>query len=277
MKKSLNLPKKAFQLRQDVLNMCVRAGTGHVTSSLSCVDILAVLFCRGILRFDPQNPSWPNRDRFILSKGQASPALYAILADLGYFPKDDLDLFAQECGKFGVHLQQNVPGAEITSGSLGIGLGIAAGIALAAKMDGKSYRVYCLIGDGEMHEGSIWETAMFAAHHKMDNLTVIIDRNSLCVTGRTEEIVALEPLHLKWEGFGWHVQECDGHNFNDLLDKIGRISNNKPMIVIARTIKGKGIPGLENQVLWHGMAPTGEMAEQCRKELQESYMRKEAK
>ena len=188
------LEEKARYIRNQILDMCCRAGTGHVTSSFSCTEILVALYQGGILRVDPENPEWPERDRFILSKGQASAILYPILADAGFFPEGDLKTFGQTDGKFGVHLQKDVPGVEITSGSLGHGIGVATGIALAAKMNRKLFMTYALLGDGECYEGSVWEAAMFAAHNRLNNLVAIIDRNHLCATNFTENMLQLEPL-----------------------------------------------------------------------------------
>jgi len=268
------LGKKAFQIRKDVLEMCVRAGTGHVTSSLSSIDILVALYYGGILRVDPGNPEWEGRDRFLLSHAQVSPAMYAILGDLGFFDKKELDLFARENGRFGVHLQSDVPGVEITAGSLGQGFGIAAGVALGARMSRELYMVFTLIGDGECYEGSIWETAMFAGHHRLNNLVAIIDRNYMCVTDFTENIVALEPLDEKWRSFGWNVARINGHCFESLLNVLkpvrGRRSS-RPLVIIADTVKGEGIESLSNVPLWHGMAPKGKTADVCRRELKRRY------
>lgn len=265
-----DLEEAAARIRKSVLETCLRAGTGHLTSSLSCVDILVALYHGGLLRFDPQRPAWEGRDRFIMSKGQASPALYAVLADLGFFDPRDLELFAQQGGRMGVHLQRDVPGVEITSGSLGLGLGIAAGLALGAAMNGEEHRVFVLLGDGECDEGSIWESAMFAAHHRLGNLTAIIDRNGLCVTDFTEKIVALEPLEDKWKAFGWQVRRIDGHSLGELAGALavrGAPASSPPLMVIADTIKGAGIPFISSIPLWHGQVPSGELADRCRAEL----------
>lgn len=255
------LEKKSKELRKRIFDMCVKAGTGHVTSSLSCIDILIALYHGGVLNFDPKNPKWEERDRFILSKGQASPAYYVLLADLGYFDLGDLDKFAQKDGKFGVHLQNDVPGVEITAGSLGHGLGVAAGIALSAKMNRELYFTFVLLGDGECYEGSIWETAMFASHNRLNNLVVIIDRNYLCVTDFTENLVALEPLEDKWISFGWDVARIDGHSYEAILNSLKDIrsrKSSKPLIVIADTTKGKGIGSMCHNPLWHALVPKGE-------------------
>ncbi len=267
------LEEKAKEIRLTVLDMCSQAGTGHVTSSFSCVEILVTLFYGGILKFDPTNPGWEDRDRFILSKGQASAILYPILADLGYFPKERLKRFCREDGSFGVHLQHDVPGAEITSGSLGHGLGIASGIALAGKMDRKLFMVFTLLGDGECYEGSVWEAAMFAAHNRLNNLVAIIDRNSLCVTNFTENMLELEPLDEKWRSFGWNVRTVNGHSFPQLLEALGDVRcrySSRPTVIIARTVKGKGVSFMENVPLWHGAAPGGEEARKAREELMRS-------
>ena len=268
------LKKKSYEIRKTMLEMCIKAGTGHVTSSLSCIDILVSLYHGGIMKFDPQNPDWEGRDRFILSKGQASPALYAVLADIGFFDKNELDRFAQKDGKFGVHLQHDVPGVEITSGALGHGLGIAAGMALGAKMNQELYLVYALLGDGECYEGSIWETAMFASHNKLNNLVGIIDRNYLCVTDFTENLIELEPMEDKWLSFGWDVVRVDGHSFESIIDVLNKVRSrrsSKPLVIIADTVKGEGIECISNIPLWHGAAPKGKEIENCMLDLERRY------
>lgn len=264
------LEQKAHVLRRRILEMCVRAGTGHVTSSFSAVEILVALYYGGVLRFDAARPDWDARDRFILSKGQASPLLYTVLADQEYFPIEETRRFAQPDGAFGVHLQHDVPGAEITSGSLGHGLGIAAGLALAARLDGKDHRLFTLLGDGECYEGSIWEAAMFASHHKLSNLVAIVDRNQLCVTNFTEQLVHLEPLDEKWRAFGWEAVVVNGHSFAELMPALRAArerTSDKPMVIIAETVKGKGVSFMEGQILWHGIAPKGAEAEKAIAEL----------
>lgn len=268
--KIAELEKKAKYIRNQVLDMCVRAGTGHVTSSFSCTEILVALYYGGILRYDTANLRWEQRDRFVLSKGHASPIMYVILADLGFFPANDLWRFCQADGKFGVHLQSDVPGAEITAGSLGLGFGIGVGMALSAKMDNKSYMTFALLGDGECYEGSIWEAAMFAGHHELNNLIAIIDRNRLCVTDFTENCVRLDPLDKKWESCGWEVVTINGHSFEDIFSVLEGYRSprlNKPRLIIADTIKGKGVSFMENVPLWHGMAPKGEDAKRAKLEL----------
>lgn len=264
------LEKKAYRIRRQVLDMCIKAGTGHVTSSFSCTEILVALYHGGLLRYDVDNPNWAERDRFILSKGQASPVLYVILADAGFFPEDRLDKFCRSDGPFGVHLQCDVPGVEITAGSLGLGFGIAAGMALAARMDDRDHRVFALIGDGECYEGSMWEAAMFAGHHRLSNLITIMDRNWLCVTDFTENCVRLDPLDKKWEAFGWEVISINGHSFEEIKSAVsyaGSPNLNKPLLIIADTVKGKGVSFMENVPLWHGLAPKDSDAERAMAEL----------
>lgn len=268
--KYAGLKEKAGYIRRQVLDMCVSAGTGHVTSSFSCVEILVSLYHGGILRYDPSHPKWEDRDRFILSKGQASPVLYAVLGNLGFFPEKELRKFCRADGIFGVHLQNDVPGVEITTGSLGHGLGVASGMALAGKRDKAPYMLFTLIGDGECYEGSIWESALFAAHHKLNNLVAIVDRNKLCVTNFTEKIVRLNPIEEKWISFGWDVVSINGHSFKEIfksLENVRHRRSNRPLVVIADTVKGKGISFMENQILWHGIAPKGRQAELAKAEL----------
>ena len=266
----VELTEKSHQIRELILAMCVKAKTGHVNSAYSCVEILVALYHGGILRFDSKNPKWEGRDRFILSKGQASVALYPILADLGFYPVEELDYFAQAEGIFGVHLQNSVPGVEITTGSLGHGFGVAAGIALAAKMDGILNMTVALLGDGECYEGSIWETAMFASHHRLNNLVAIVDRNYLCAIDFTEEILALEPLDKKWESFGWRVKHIDGHSLEEIFaafDGFRSRRSTQPLVIIADTVKGKGVSFISDSPGWHSQAPQGELAEQAKNEL----------
>lgn len=264
------LEVKAKYIRNQILDMCSRAGTGHVTSSFSCTEIMVALYYGGYMRFDPSDPKWDGRDRFILSKGQSSVILYPILADLGYFPQEKLQTFAQRGGAFGVHLQHDVPGTEITSGSLGNGFGIAAGMALAAKKDRKKHLVYVLLGDGECYEGSIWETAMFASHNNLNNLVAIIDRNYICATDYTEDLIELEPMTEKWEAFGWHTKRINGHSFeeiSDALDGVRSRRHTQPTMIIADTVKGKGVSFISDDPMWHACAPNAEQAQQARQEL----------
>lgn len=271
MKKIKFLEAKAQQLREDMFEMCVNAGHGHISSGLSCTDLLTSLYYGGHLVHDPLNPNWDTRDRFFLSKGHSAIILYAVLADRGYFPKSDLSSFSQRDGKFSIHLQKDVPGAEISAGSLGHGFGIAVGSALAAKLDRKLHLNYVLVGDGETYEGSIWEGAMFAAHHKLNNLVAIVDRNYQCTLDFTENLLQLEPLADKWEAFGWKVKRINGHNFIEIeeaLRDIRRRPTDRPTVIIADTIKGKGIEFLSHKPLSHGRTPKSEKdIAVCREQL----------
>ncbi|MDO8141770.1 MAG: transketolase [Candidatus Brocadiales bacterium] len=264
-----SLEERAKVIRRHVVRMLARAGSGHPGSSLSTVDLLVALFYNK-LRHNPQQPAWPDRDRFVLSKGHACPALYAILAENGYFGVDKLDTLRQ----FGSILQGHpsmkiTPGIEISGGSLGQGLSVGLGIALAGKLDKKDYRTYVMLGDGELAEGQVWEAAMAASHYKTDNLCAIIDQNGLQIDGFIHEIMSSYPIPDKWRGFGWHVIEIDGHNYKAILsayDEAEKIKG-KPTVIVAKTIKGKGVSFMENQVDWHGKSPSKEEAERALAEL----------
>lgn len=264
------LESKCSFLRKKILETCIKAKTGHVTSSFSCVEILVALYYTDLLRLNPVNLNDDNRDRFILSKAQASPLLYAILADRGFFSLDELERFAQKDGIFGVHLQNSVPGVETTGGALGHGLGLACGIALRAKMDRKLYLTYVLLGDGELYEGSVWEGLKFAAHYRLNNLVGIIDRNYLCTTDFTEDLIELEPLVKKFESFGWNAIEIDGHNLTEIIHHLRRLrsrSSSRPTVLICQTVKGKGLPCMSYQPLLHGVPPEAEMIETAKREV----------
>ncbi len=249
--------------------MLAKAGSGHPGSSLSTVDLLVALFYNK-LRHNPQQPSWPERDRFVLSKGHGCPALYAVLAEMGYFSVDKLDTLRQ----FGSILQghpcmKTTPGIEISGGSLGQGLSVGLGMSLAAKLDKKDYRTYVMLGDGEIEEGQVWEAAMAASHYKADNLCAIIDQNGLQIDGFIHEIMSSLPIPDKWLGFGWHVIEINGHDYNAILsayDEAEKVKG-KPTVIVAKTIKGKGVSFMENQVDWHGKAPSKDEAERALAEL----------
>ncbi len=264
------LEEKANWVRRHTLDMCLCGGSGHLVSSFSCTDILVALYYGGILRFNPANPGWEERDRFIISKGHGAIALYPILADWGFFPVDELAKFCCGNSLLGAHPDHYIPGIEVVTGSLGHGLGIAAGLALAAKMDGQAYKVIALLGDGECYEGAVWEAAMFASHHQLNNLTGIIDRNGLSVTDFTEKSLKLDPLDDKWRAFGWDTVTINGHNFKEILGALKDFrcrSSAKPLVIIANTVKGKGVSFMENNPLWHTLFPTGEQIEMARVEL----------
>ncbi|OGO04833.1 MAG: transketolase [Chloroflexi bacterium RBG_13_54_9] len=264
------LPKQARWLRQQILEMCVRAGEGRLASSLSWVEVAVALYYGGILRFDPANPQWEERDRFVLSKGQGVVALYPILADLGFFSKAELDKFCQPAGMLGPY-GHDIPGVEALWGSVGHGLGVAAGLALAAKMDRKLYMTVVLLGDGECYEGSTWEAAMFAGHHELNNLVAVVDRNWLCTIDFTENCLRLNPLDDKWRAFGWDVTTIDGHCFEEIFaafENFRSRRSNKPLVVIANTVKGKGLSFLEYNPMAHIIIPSGEQLERAREELE---------
>ena len=264
-----SLEERAKVIRRHVVRMIAKAGTGHPGSSLSTVDLLVALFYSK-LRHNPQQPAWPDRDRFVMSKGHGCPALYAVLAEMGYFSVDKLDTLRQ----FGSILQghpcmKTTPGIEISGGSLGQGLSVGLGIALAAKLDKKDYRTYVMLGDGELAEGQVWEAAMAASHYKADNLCAIIDQNGLQIDGFIHEIMSSHPIPDKWRGFGWHVIEINGHDYKAILsayDEAEKIKG-RPTVIVAKTIKGKGVSFMENQVDWHGKAPSKEEAERALAEL----------
>jgi len=267
--KILELKETARQLRIEVLRMLTRAGSGHTGGSLSIIEILVALYMVK-LRHDPKNPRWPDRDRFVLSKGHGAPALYAILARLGYFDPAELMNLRRLGGMLQGHpFNLSTPGVEISTGSLGQGLSVANGMALAAKLDKSAVRVYVLMGDGETQEGQIWEAAMTAAHYKLDNLCGIIDANKLQIDGSLSEIMNIEPIARKWEAFGWQVFEVDGHDFQALLaafDQCEQVKG-KPSLIVAHTVKGKGVSFMEGKVQYHGVAPTEAELEKALLEL----------
>lgn len=264
------LKEKAKQLRISILDMLCEAGSGHPGGSLSAIDIMTVLFYN-IMNHNPKDPHWKNRDRFILSKGHIAPALYAVLADCGYFDPKELKTLR----KYGSILQghpamNKTPGVEVSSGSLGQGLSVATGLALGAKLDNENYRVYCMMGDGETQEGQIWEAAMSAGHYKLDNLCAILDYNHVQIDGRVEDVMDISPCKEKWLAFNWNVIEIDGHNVVEIEDAFKKAEEykGKPTIIIASTIKGKGVSFMENNAAWHGTAPNKQQFEDALAELQ---------
>lgn len=271
MNKKSNIPvaELARRIRMRCVEMTGRANASHIGSALSTADILAVLYGK-VLRFDPKRPDWPERDRFILSKGHACTALYGVLAEMDYFPLADLETFYQNGSPLAGHAtHKNMPGVEVSTGSLGHGLPLATGMALAAKRDGQTRRVFCMLSDGECDEGSTWEAALFAPHHSLDNLIVIVDYNKIQSLGRVEDVIDLEPLAQKWQAFGWGVREINGH---DLAAVDGALTNlpseaGKPTCVVAHTVKGKGVSFMEDKLLWHYRAPLGDLMNQALTEL----------
>ena len=268
------LKQTARKLRQHIIEMTCRAASGHPGGSLSAADIITVLYFHK-LNYKPQDPAWPDRDRFVMSKGHAAPVLYAALAEAGFFPLKYLKTLRQIGSSLQGHVDMlSLPGIEMSTGSLGQGLSAANGMALAGRLDKKAYRVYCLLGDGECQEGQVWEAAMTAGHHKLSNLTAIVDRNQYQIDGKIEDIKNLEPFADKWKAFGWEVINCDGHDFRSLIDALEKAekNKNKPTMIIADTVKGKGVSFMEERPLdYHGKAPTEEeeklaIAEICRLE-----------
>lgn len=263
------LEQKAKQIRRLIIQMLAKAGSGHPGGSLSATDLITVLFFK-VLRHNPKDPTWSLRDRFHMSKGHCCPLWYAVLAESGYFPKEKLFTLRELGSMLQGHPDRRTPGVEVASGSLGQGLSVGLGMSLGAKIDKKDYRVYVLMGDGETQEGNIWEAAMAVSHYKCDNLCAILDNNGFQIDGKIKDIMNLEPIAAKWQAFGWHTIEIDGHNIKEILSayqEAERIKG-KPSIIIARTIKGKGVSFMENVVDFHGRAPTKEEAEIALKELE---------
>jgi len=263
------LEKTACDIRSDIIKMLLEAKSGHSAGPLGMADVFTALYF-GVLNHNPQNPSWEDRDRLVLSNGHICPVHYATLAHAGYFPREELSTLR----KFGTRLQGHphygtLPGVDNTSGPLGQGLSQAIGMSLASRLDKKRYFVFCLMGDGELDEGQVWEAAMFAGKNELGNLIGIIDRNNIQIDGFTEHVMPLEPLKEKFESFGWHVQEVDGHNIEAIIDVCGQAKAifNKPSMIIAHTIPGKGVDFMEWQPGWHGKTPDPEQAKIALKEL----------
>lgn len=253
-----DLCRKSIQYRRDVLKLIVTAGAGHTGGSLSAVDILNVLY-NAVMDIRPENFASRRRDHFIQSKGHSVEALYVVLADVGFFPREELWTAGRFQSRLIGHPTRHVPGVEHNTGGLGHGLGVAAGLALATKLGGGTSRTFCLLGDGELAEGSNWEAAMFAASHRLDNLVAVVDRNRLQISGDTEDVVRLEPLAAKWQAFGWTVRHCDGHDIPELAEAIGGTpAPGRPTVVIARTVKGKGVGFIEGRAAWHHRVPSAE-------------------
>jgi transketolase len=263
------LQEKAKEVRRLIIQMLAQAGSGHPGGSLSATDLITALFF-AVLRNNPREPDWKDRDRFHMSKGHCCPLWYAVLAELGYFPKEKLLTLRQLGSILQGHPDRRTPGVEVASGSLGQGLSVGLGMSLAAKIDNQNYRVYVLLGDGEIQEGNIWEAAMAVSHYKCDNLCAILDYNGFQIDGATKDIMNLEPMAAKWQAFGWHIIEIDGHNMMQILTAYeeAKTIQGKPTVIIAHTIKGKGVSFMENVVDFHGRAPTKEEAEKALKELE---------
>jgi transketolase len=259
------LEQAALRVRRDILEMVYRAQSGHVGGSLGATEILVALY-RQLMRHDRLRPEWPDRDRFILSKGHCTPVYYATLADCGYFPREDLWTFRRP----GSHLQGHpyapkTPGVDVSTGTLGLGISTGAGMALAAKLQGADHRIFVLCGDGEVQEGQVWEAAMFANKYRLGNLVVFIDRNYLQTDGNSEQIMPLDPLAPKWQAFGWRTLEIDGHSFPEIIAaaESAAAHPHQPTMIIARTVKGKGVPFMEGEAVWHGTPPNEEQFERA--------------
>ena len=263
------LKRRAAELRGTVVSMCHASKSAHLGSSLSCLDVLTVAYW-DVLKIDPADPTDPLRDRFILSKGHAAMAIYATLANRGFFPVDELATYNKDGGRLAEHPPANLlPGIEAATGSLGHGLPLGLGMALAGRIQGHTYRVYALLSDGENNEGSVWEAAMFAAGQKLDNVCVIVDYNKWQATARSNETLALVPLREKWAAFGWDAYEIDGHDVAELSRYMRNVPNGsgKPVALIAHTVKGKGVSFMEDDNNWHYRAPTADEVVAAHKEL----------
>lgn len=269
MTRDLNeLKSTACTIRKDIVTMLTESASGHPGGSLSAADILTALYF-GEMNIDPKNPKMEDRDRFVLSKGHGAPVLYATLAEKGFFDKKELMTLRKINSNLQGHPNMNdTPGVDMSTGSLGQGLSAANGMALAGKLDGKDYRVYAYLGDGELQEGQVWEAAMTSAHYKLDNLTAFVDFNGLQIDGNTKDVMNVNPIADKFEAFGWHVISIDGHSFEEIFKAIDEAKNtkDKPTMIVAKTIKGKGVSFMENQAGWHGSAPS---KEQCNIALNE--------
>jgi transketolase len=255
-----DLTAKARRIRRLIVTMLAEAGSGHAGGSLSAVEILCALYFR-VLRHDPQRPDWPDRDRFVMSKGHATPVLYSVLAEAGYFPVEELMTFRKLNSRLQGHTKINtVPGIEMSAGSLGQGLSYCIGQLFAARLDGRDYHAYCLLGDGECQEGQVWEAAMCAGYYGLDRLVAIIDRNGVQNDWFVKDTMELEPLDEKLRAFGWHVATVDGHDVGQLIDALeeAKAVSGQPAAIIARTVKGKGVSFMENNPDWHGKAPNAD-------------------
>ncbi|MGI6124109.1 MAG: transketolase [Acetivibrionales bacterium] len=273
-KTKLELKKTATKVRMGIITAVSSAGSGHPGGSLSLADILTFLYFKE-MNIDPKNPKNPDRDRFVLSKGHCTPALYSTLANRGFFPVEDLADFRQVSSYLEGHPNMDkVPGVDMSTGSLGQGISAAVGMAMAGKLDNKNYRVYAALGDGELEEGQVWEAAMCASHYKLDNLTAFIDYNGLQIDGNITEVMNPEPIADKFAAFGWNVISINAHNFDEIEQAVNKAKafKGKPTAIVAHSIKGKGVSYMENQAGWHGSAPKKEQAEQAQAEL-ESYLK----
>ncbi|MHC1685756.1 MAG: transketolase [Clostridiaceae bacterium] len=259
----------ATEVRKDIIEMLTESNSGHPGGSLSATDILTVLYFKE-MNVDPNNPKNPDRDRFVLSKGHAAPAIYAVLAEKGFFPKEELKTLRKINSRLQGHPNMNyLPGIDMSTGSLGQGISAAVGMALAGKIDNKDYKVYSILGDGELEEGQVWEAAMCAAHYDLDNLIAFVDYNRLQIDGNISDVLSPEPISNKFEAFNWNVICIDGHNYEEIIKaiEVAKSTTGKPTVIVANTIKGKGVSFMENDGGWHGVAPNKEQCEEALKEL----------
>lgn len=267
---------RAKSMRANIIKMLHKAGSGHPGGSLSATDIVAALYFGGVMKYSADNPQDPERDYFILSKGHAAPVLYAVLAELGIIPEDELSTLRKLHSRLQGHPDsKKLPGVEVSTGSLGQGLSVASGLALGARINGQNgsvptSRVYTLMGDGELEEGEVWEAAMFAAHYKLDNLVAIVDNNNLQIDGDVRDVAGLDDISAKFQAFGWQTIEVDGHDVNAIITALrtATMIQGKPVCIVAHTIKGKGVSFMENQAGWHGKAPNDEQAKDALAELE---------
>ena len=268
----VKLEEKSKFIRLETVRLVSIAKSGHYTSVFSCAELFSVLYYR-VMKIDSKNPKWPERDRFVLSKGHAAIGLYPVLADLGYFPKEWLDSYTRVGSPLGDHPDmRKVPGIDFSSGSLGQGLSVSVGMALGGKIDKKEYKVYCMLGDGELNEGQIWEAALSAAKFKLNNLVAIVDRNQMSLDGFTEDIMPIEPIDKKFQAFGWETLQVDGHDLPALVELFEAVSTSqreKPLVIIANTVKGKGVAGMELNNNWH----LGHLSVKDRKKVEEEIIR----
>lgn len=263
--------KKVHMAKREGLDLCAKYGVGHPSSAFSCAEIVATLYY-GVMEYDAKRPTWEERDRFILSKSHGATVLYPILADVGFFPHEELDTYLDNGSRLGAQLKDNIEGSEFAGGSLSIGLGVGAGIAYAGKADDKAWHTYVLVGDGECYEGSIWEAAMFAGHNKLDRLVAIVDRNDLVSTDFISRMLTQDPFADKWRAFNWDVYEVDGHDVQallDVFDQVKRRSGNRPACILAATTKGNGVDSLASQPFMHGTVPQGKKLAQAYAQLME--------
>lgn len=264
------LKTMARDIRCDIIRSLAAARSGHTGGSLGLADVFTVLYFH-VLKHRPAEPNWPGRDRLVLSIGHVAPVLYTTLAHAGYFPVEELLTLRKLNSRLQGHpgRDHGLPGLELSAGSLGQGLSVATGMALTAKMDSSPWKVYCVLGDGELQEGSVWEAAMAASHHKLNNLIAIVDRNGLQIDGKNSDVMELEPLADKWKSFGWNVLECNGNDIADLIETFSKIphQSTKPTVILAHTTMGKGVPSIENDHNWHGRAPSAAEAEGFMKDI----------